>query len=99
MRTLGPSLLAIVMIPVWSHSARSPDPNLARLPAGGTLAQHGGTLCRVTYWEIGRRIVEFEQEGQERAGYGEALSTQLADDLTGQFGRASGADNLRQMRG
>jgi predicted nuclease of restriction endonuclease-like (RecB) superfamily len=55
-------------------------------------------LMTATYWEIGRRIVEFEQEGQERAGYGEALITQLADDLTGQFGRGFGAVNLSQMR-
>ena len=26
-----------------------------------------------TYWEIGRRIVEFEQEGADRATYGDAL--------------------------
>ena len=55
-------------------------------------------LMTATYWEIGRRIVEFEQEGQERAGYGEALITQLVDDLTGQFGRGFGAVNLSQMR-
>ena len=38
-------------------------------------------LMTATYWEIGRRIVEFEQQGQERAEYGEALIKQLADDL------------------
>jgi predicted nuclease of restriction endonuclease-like (RecB) superfamily len=51
-----------------------------------------------TYWEIGRRIVESEQAGQGRAGYGEALIRQLASDLTGQFGRGFGAVNLGQMR-
>ena len=44
-------------------------------------------LMTATYWEIGRRIIEFEQQGQERAEYGEALIKQLADDLTRQFGR------------
>jgi len=34
-----------------------------------------------TYWEIGRRIVEFEQQGQERAEYREAVIKQLAGDL------------------
>jgi hypothetical protein len=34
-----------------------------------------------TYREIGRRIVEFEEQGQERAEYGEALIKQLADSL------------------
>jgi predicted nuclease of restriction endonuclease-like (RecB) superfamily len=38
-------------------------------------------LMTATYWEIGRRIVESEQEGQERAEYGEALIRQLASDL------------------
>lgn len=28
-------------------------------------------LMTKAYWEIGRRIVNFEQEGAERAGYGE----------------------------
>ena len=55
-------------------------------------------LMTATYWEIGRRIVEFEQQGQERAEYGEALIRQLAVDLTGQFGRGFGAVNLSQMR-
>jgi hypothetical protein len=29
-------------------------------------------VMTASYWEIGRRIVEFEQGGQERAAYGEA---------------------------
>lgn len=55
-------------------------------------------LMTATYWEIGRRIVEYEQAGQQRAGYGEALIQQLADDLTRRFGRGFGAVNLSQMR-
>jgi DUF1016 N-terminal domain len=47
-----------------------------------------------TYWEIGRRMVEFEQRGKKRAEYGEALLERLAADLTVRFGRA----NLAQMR-
>jgi len=31
-------------------------------------------LMTATYWEIGRRIVEFEQGGEGRAAYGEAVS-------------------------
>ena len=38
------------------------------------------------YWLIGRRIVEFEQSGEERAEYGAALIERLAEDLTGRFG-------------
>jgi hypothetical protein len=51
-----------------------------------------------SYWEIGRRIVEFEQGGKGRADYGEVLIKRLGDDLTGQFGRGFGWRNLAQMR-
>ncbi len=42
--------------------------------------------------------MEFEQQGQERAEYGEALIKQLAEDLTRRFGRGFGNVNLSQMR-
>lgn len=51
-----------------------------------------------SYWEIGRRIVEFEQGGENRAAYGQALLPKLSADLTRQFGRGFGADNLELMR-
>ena len=41
------------------------------------------------YWLTGRRIVEFEQSGEERAEYGAALIERLAEDLTGRFDAAS----------
>lgn len=56
------------------------------------------SLMTAAYWEIGRRIVEFEQGGKARAEYGEALLQQLADDLTAKHGRGFSARNLRQMR-
>lgn len=55
-------------------------------------------LMTASYWEIGRRIVEYEQRGDKRAEYGEELIKQLAGDLTRQFGRGFGAVNLSQMR-
>ena len=51
-----------------------------------------------TYWEIGRRIVEFEQCGAERAAYGDALVERLAKDLTQRLGRGFSRQNLGQMR-
>jgi hypothetical protein len=39
-------------------------------------------LMTATYWEIGRRIVEFEQHGRQRAQYGEELLLRLSADLT-----------------
>jgi hypothetical protein len=41
-------------------------------------ARSVNALMTATYWEIGRRIVEFEQEGQERAEYGEGIIKQLS---------------------
>ena len=50
------------------------------------------------YWLIGRRIVEFEQSGEDRAEYGAALIDRLAEDLTGQFGRGFSSQNVYNMR-
>lgn len=50
------------------------------------------------YWEIGRRIVEFEQGGEGRAAYGETLIRRLGADLSQRFGRGFGWRNLVQMR-
>ena len=50
------------------------------------------------YWLIGRRIVEFEQSGEERAEYGAALIERLAEDLTGRFGRGFSRQNVQNMR-
>lgn len=55
-------------------------------------------IMTATYWEIGRRIVEFEQQGNKRAVYGEELLQQLSADLTHQFGRGFSRQNLQQMR-
>lgn len=56
-------------------------------------------LMTATYWEIGRRIVEFEQHGEGRATYGTDLIKRLGKDLSRQFGRGFGWRNLAQMRG
>jgi predicted nuclease of restriction endonuclease-like (RecB) superfamily len=55
-------------------------------------------IMTATYWEIGRRIVEYEQGGKERAEYGDVLLKRLAVDLTAKFGRGFGVDNLQRMR-
>jgi predicted nuclease of restriction endonuclease-like (RecB) superfamily len=61
-------------------------------------ARSVNALMTATYWEIGRRIVEFEQGGEGRAAYGEALIKRLGGDLSQRFGRGFGARNLAQMR-
>jgi predicted nuclease of restriction endonuclease-like (RecB) superfamily len=49
-------------------------------------------------WEIGRHIVEFEQQGNERAEYGSALLARLSKDLRLQFGKGFGRRNILDMR-
>jgi predicted nuclease of restriction endonuclease-like (RecB) superfamily len=56
------------------------------------------TIMTATYWEIGRRIVEFEQGGSGKADYGKQLVENLSRDLTARFGRGFGRSNLFQMR-
>jgi predicted nuclease of restriction endonuclease-like (RecB) superfamily len=62
------------------------------------VARNINAAMTATYWEIGRRIVEFEQGGADRATYGDALVERLANDLTQRFGRGFSRQNLGQMR-
>ncbi|MFG6425910.1 MAG: hypothetical protein K1W14_05885 [Muribaculaceae bacterium] len=41
----------------------------------------------LTYWHIGKRIVEEEQGGEQRAEYGSQLISRLAKELTASYGR------------
>ncbi|WP_423369687.1 PDDEXK nuclease domain-containing protein [Burkholderia sp. LMG 32019] len=61
-------------------------------------ARSVNALMTATYWEIGRRIVAFEQGGAGRAAYGDALIKRLGTDLSQRFGRGFGWRNLAQMR-
>jgi predicted nuclease of restriction endonuclease-like (RecB) superfamily len=51
-----------------------------------------------TYWQVGRHIVEFEQNGKIRADYGIALMAGLAKDLTLRHGKGFSRSNLVYMR-
>jgi hypothetical protein len=63
-----------------------------------TAARTVNAMMTATYWEIGRRIVEFEQQVATRAGYGEQILAKLSQDLTKRFGRGFGVDNLELFR-
>jgi len=52
----------------------------------------------LTYFEIGRMIVEDEQHGESRAGYGKAVLKDLSLHLTEKFGKGFSASNLQQMK-
>ena len=51
-----------------------------------------------TYWQIGKRIVEQEQKGKERAAYGEGLLDTLSDELTKEYGKSYSKRNLQYFR-
>jgi hypothetical protein len=63
-----------------------------------TSARAVNAVMTATYWEVGRRIVEGEQQGAGRAEYGSRLIKRLSGDLTARFGRGFGVVNLAQMR-
>jgi predicted nuclease of restriction endonuclease-like (RecB) superfamily len=61
-------------------------------------ARSVNAIMSVTYWSIGRHIVEFELKGKKRAEYGEELLERVSVDLTSRFGRGFSRPNLQQMR-
>ena len=85
----------------------SQDPQLASLLGnlGELIREARQKVLRVvdtvqvqTCWQIGRHIVEFEQEGARRAAYGKRLLSTLAKGLTAQYGKGFDERNLRYMR-
>lgn len=52
----------------------------------------------ITYFEIGRIIVEEEQNGKDRAEYGKQLLKSLSKELTKEFGKGFSLRNLEQIR-
>lgn len=56
------------------------------------------TTMLITYFEIGRMIVEDELKGEQRAGYAEKTLHQLSLDLTKEFGKGYSVDNLERFR-
>jgi len=52
----------------------------------------------LTYFEIGKLIVEEEQEGKERAEYGKAVLKELSQKLADEFGKGYSVYNLERMR-
>lgn len=61
-------------------------------------ARNANAIMTATYWEVGLRIVAFEQGGKDKADYGKKVIESLAADLTARFGRGFGRRNLFQMR-
>ena len=87
--------------------------NIARLEGYNNLISSIGTLLEdarktvysqinqilvKTYWEVGKRVVEYEQKGKARADYGSKLLDNLSKDLTKLYGKGFSRDNLEKMR-
>lgn len=66
--------------------------------ARSKVVQTVNTTMVETYFEIGRLIVEEEQNGNERAEYGKQILKELSDKLTKEFGKGFSEDNLSNMR-
>ena len=62
------------------------------------VAQQVNTQLLTTYWNIGRIIVEYEQQNQIRADYGKQTLRELSKDLTREFGKGFSRSNLQNMR-
>ena len=71
--------------------------NLIKLSRQHVVNQVNTTMV-VTYYEIGRRIVEQKQKGAKRAEYGKYILQGLSDYLTKNVGRGYSVDNLKLMR-
>jgi len=61
-------------------------------------ARSVNAVMTATHWEIGRRVIEYEQGGSERARYGEAMLKRLSDDLGRRFGRGFSLSATGRLR-
>lgn len=68
------------------------------LEARSAVARNINTAMVMTYFKIGRMIVEHEQKGAKRAGYAKETLKSLSQKLTAEFGRGFSVDNLQRMR-
>lgn len=60
--------------------------------------QQINTILVKTYWEIGRHIVVYEQENNEKADYGSKLLDMIAKDLRKRYGKGFGRSNVFNFR-
>jgi len=66
--------------------------------ARGNVARAVNTEMLAAYWQVGREIVEEEQRGKARAGYGEKVLRRISEKLMADFGKGFDESNLRNIR-
>lgn len=71
--------------------------NLLKISREKTIRAINTTMV-TTYFEIGRLIVEEEQNGKDRATYGKEILKNLSIKLTKEFGKGFSKTNLKQMK-
>lgn len=62
------------------------------------VSQTINNIMAMTYYEIGKMIVEEEQDGKEKAEYGKQILSELSEKLISEFGKGFSETNLKQMR-
>jgi len=62
------------------------------------VAKNVNTIMLQTYWSIGKRIVEEEQNGNASSNYGDYVIKNLSRELTKEYGRGFSSTNLKMMR-
>ena len=66
--------------------------------AKSNIVRNVNSIVVYTHFEIGKKIVENEQQGKERAVYAEKTLVQLSADLTAEYGSGYSRSNLEYMR-
>jgi len=94
-----PAANAVVPVAAYDYGRLVSDISGLLEHARRSAARSVNSILTAIYWEIGRRIVEYEQRGASRAEYGEALMGRLAEDLTARHGRGFSMQGLYKMRG
>ena len=79
---------------------RSVIDDVKSIISSGMASAYNATSCAMvmTYWNVGRRIVEQEQNGNQRAEYGAAMMDALAAELTKEYGKSYSKRNLQYFR-
>ena len=60
--------------------------------------QNANTVTVLTYWQVGRRIVEEEQQGEKRAEYGAQIINMLSAELCKTYAKGYSPRDLRAYR-
>lgn len=81
------------------HESRLLDDAERTIEAARAYVDRSSNVAMVhAYWLIGRDIVEIEQAGAARAGYGDELVERVSGRLTDRFGRGFSARTVRRIR-